>query len=68
MKTYYYIGNSDNQIHKTDDGGRYVITPMGSYVQIEILTEEGEVIDLVDGHETLGDLMEAMNGGGNDLE
>jgi hypothetical protein len=36
-------------------------------VIIEILSEEGEVIDSCDGYETICDLMESINGG-NDNE
>lgn len=75
-KVYYFISNSDNQIHKTDESGfRFQIdTKEKNYLSIQILGEtdeilgETEIIDEVVGYETLGDLMEAINGGGNDLE
>lgn len=75
-KVYYFISNSDNQIHRTDESGfRFQIdTKEKNYLSIQILGEtdetlgETEIIDEVVGYETLGDLMEAINGGGNDLE
>lgn len=67
-KIYYYISNSDNLIHKTDALDLCKIEEKHGEVIIEILTSENEVIDVVNGYESLGDLWESINGGGNDLE
>jgi len=67
MKTYYFISNSDNKIYKTTDVKCNIKETLNGIV-IEILSDEDEVIDTVDAHETLGDLMESLNEGGNDLE
>lgn len=74
-KVYYFISNSDNQIHKTDEAGiNFRIEENRSFLCIQLLGEpdpgngEQEILDEVVGYETLGDLMEAINGGGNDLE
>jgi len=75
-KVYYFISNSDNQIHRTDETGLHckIDEKEKNYINIQILGEtdvergETEIIDEVVGYETLGDLMEALNGGGNDLE
>ena len=61
QKVYYFIGNSDNHIHKTDDITNIKINGNGSSVEIEILSDENEVIDTVNGYETLGDLYESMS-------
>jgi hypothetical protein len=69
-KVYYFISNSDNKIYKTTDVRCNIENTINGVV-INILqeTEDGnEVIDVVSGYETLGDLMEVINGGGNDLE
>ena len=76
MKTevYYFISNSDNQIHKTDEQGLSCeIDKNQNPVTIQILSsgngvQEREIIDEVNGYETLGDLYESMNSGGNDVE
>lgn len=77
MKTgvYYYISNSDNEIHKTDEKDfKFRIDPNSSFICIQILGESDEfngetpILDEVVGYETLGDLWEAVNSGGNDLE
>jgi len=67
MKPYYFISNSDNKIYKTTDV-KCVVKETLNGVVIEILSDENEVIDTVEAHETLGDLMESLNEGGNDLE
>ena len=79
MKTnfYYFISNSDNQIHRTDETGfKYQIDKNEkNFISIQILGEDkendfcgyNEIVDEVVGYESLGDLMESMNGG-NDLE
>lgn len=74
-KVYYFISNSDNQIHKTDESDiLYRIDETRSFLCIQLLGEpdpgngEQEILDEVVGYETLGDLYEAINGGGNDLE
>lgn len=67
MKPYYFISNSDNKIYKTTDVKCNIKETLNGIV-IEILSDEDEVIDTVDAHETLGDLMESLNEGGNDLE
>lgn len=67
MKTYYFISNSDNKIYKTTDVKCNIKETLNGIV-IEILSDEDEVIDTVDAHETLGDLMESLNEGENDLE
>ena len=66
-KKYYYVSNSDNMIHKTDESNCRIKENQNP-VEIEILSPEDEVIDEVNGYETLGDLMESINDGGNDLE
>lgn len=67
MKPYYFISNSDNKIYKTSNVKCNIKETLNGIV-IEILSDEDEVIDTVDAHETLGDLMESLNEGGNDLE
>ena len=74
---YYFISNADNQIHRTDEPGLkcQIDKSQKNYINIQILGEDieklfctyNEVIDEVVGYESLGDLMESMNGG-NDLE
>lgn len=66
-KNYYFVSNSDNKIHKTSDV-KCSITETLNGTEIEILSDDGDVIDKVNGFTTLGDLMEDMNSGGNDLE
>ena len=65
-KTFYFISNSDNKIYNTKNVNCNVSETINGVV-IEILSEEGEVIDSCDGYETIGDLMEVANGG-NDNE
>ena len=67
MKPFYFISNSDNKIYKTSNVKCNIKETLNGIV-IEILSDEDEVIDTVDAHETLGDLMESLNEGGNDLE
>lgn len=67
-KEYYFISNSDNQIYKSSDIKCKIQKNLNySDVQIEILSDDDEVIDTVNGYETLGDLYESMNQG-NDVE
>lgn len=66
-KTYYFISNSDNKIYNTKNVNCNVSVETINGVIIEILSEEGEVIDSCDGYETICDLMESINGG-NDNE
>jgi len=66
---YYFISNSDNQIYKTTDVKCTIIEDLNhtNHVQIEILSEDDEIIDTCTGYDSLGDLYESMNTG-NDLE
>lgn len=64
-KVFYFISNSDNQIHRTDESD-LICKKIGDTIQI--LSSDGEVIDEVNSYKSIGDLMEVVNGGGNDLE
>lgn len=67
-KIYYFVSNSDNQIHKTDESDLFKIEEKWDNITIQVLTSEGEVIDEVIGYKSLGDLMDVVYEGGNDLE
>lgn len=62
-KVYYFISNSDNQIHKTNDSDLLCkIEEKGNVNIIQILTSNDEIIDEVIGFESLGDLRDFING------
>jgi hypothetical protein len=69
MKKLYYISNEDNNIHHTEEPNLFYKTELRDDVTvIQIMTEGGEIVDEVIGYNNLGDLMESINSGGNDLE
>ncbi len=72
---YYFLSNSDNEIHRTDEPNInfHIDETQLNFTSIELLGEPDEtgaceVLDCVVGYDSLGDIMEVINGGGNDLE